>query len=383
MTPLAGLRVLDLSRLLPGGYASMVLADLGADVVKVEHPHGGDGLRLAPPYDDDGTGALHLALGRGKRSIAIDVRADGALDVLRALIAKTDVLLDSYRPGVLDQMGLAPVALRASNPRLVHVSLVGFSATGPDAGRAGHDVTYAAAAGVLGMTGTTESGPVAPGVQVADVCGALWTVTAVLAALRERDATGAGGHTEVALEDAALSATVLAAAPFGLDGRVPGLGTEWFNGAMAGYGTYRCADGRWLAVGALEPRFFAALCRALGRPELEAWQLDPARQSDLRAELAAVFATRERDEWVRELASADACVGPVNDLGEALAAGRERGVVVDAGGIAQVLAPLVHDGARGKDPEPAPALGNDTDAVFAEAGIPLDVVARLRAAGAL
>ena len=367
MAALAGLRVLDLSRLLPGAYASMVLADLGADVVKVEHPRGGDGMRLAPPYGPDGDGALHLALDRGKRSVALDLRAEGALDAVRGLLAEVDVLLDSFRPGVLDAMGLSPASLREVSPRLVHVSLVGHSSAGPDAQRAGHDITYAGAAGVLAVNGDPATGPRATGVQVADVCGGLWAVTAVLSGLQARSTTGHGSHTEVSLEDAALSAAVTSTASFAVDGRAPGLGSEWFNGGLAGYATYRCADDRWLAVGALEPKFFAELCRGLGRPDLEAWHGDLARQDALRDELAAVLASRDRDEWLKVFAALDACVGPVNDAGEAMAAGRERGVVVEVGGVAQVLPPLLVDGRRVAVPRPAPRLGADTDEVFGAA----------------
>ena len=368
MTPLTGLRVLDLSRLLPGAYASMVLADLGADVVKVEQPRGGDGMRLAPPYGPDGDGHLHLALDRGKRSVTLDLRADGALDTVRGLVAGVDVLLDSFRPGVLEAMGLAPAALRELNPSLVHVSLVGHSSAGPDAQRAGHDITYAGAAGVLAVNGDPVGGPRPTGVQVADVCGGLWAVTAVLAGLRGRESTGQGSHTEVSLEDAALSAAVTSTASYAVDGRAPRLGGEWFNGGLAGYGTYRCADDRWLAVGALEPKFFAELCRGLGRPDLEPWHGDRGRQGALRDELAACFATRDRDEWLRLFAALDACVGPVNDAGEALAAGRERGVVVDLDGVAQVLPPLLVDGRRVRPSGPAPRLGAATDEVLGAAG---------------
>jgi alpha-methylacyl-CoA racemase len=364
MTPLAGLHVLDLSRLLPGAYASMVLADLGADVVKVESPRGGDGLRLAPPYGPDGDGALHLALDRGKRSVTVDLRADGGLDAVRDLAARADVLLDSFRPGVLDATGLAPAALRARNAGLVHVSLVGHSVAGADAARAGHDITYVGAAGLLGLNGDPASGPRVLGAQVADICGGLWAVTAVLAGLRGRDTTGVGSHTEVSLEDAALSAAVVATAPYAVDGRTPTLGGEWFNGGLAGYGTYRCADGRWIAVGALEPKFFVALCRGIGRPDLVERHGDLADQDALRSELAAVFATRTRDEWLRDLADVDTCVGPVNDVGEALDAGRRRGVVADVDGFAQVLAPLLVDGQRLGSPRPAPRLGADAEDVL-------------------
>ena len=199
--PLHGVRVLDLTRLLPGGFATMTLADLGADVIKVEQPGVGDGSRWAPPYASTGEGALHLLLGRGKRSVTCDLRSDDGRAFFLDLVAGADVLVDSFRPGVLDRLGLGRDALAAANPRLVQVALTGY---GPDDGRAGHDLNYVAQAGLLSLTGDPDQ-PVVPGTQVADLSGALWAVVAVLAALHERERTGRGQVYDVSLTASALT----------------------------------------------------------------------------------------------------------------------------------------------------------------------------------
>ena len=368
--PLHGVRVLDLTRLLPGGFATMALADLGADVIKVEQPGVGDGSRWAPPYASTGEGALHLLLGRGKRSVTCDLRSDDGRAFFLDLVAGADVLLDSFRPGVLDRLGLGRDVLTAANPRLVQVALTGY---GPDDGRAGHDLNYVGQAGLLSLTGADPDAPVAPGTQVADLTGALWAVVAVLAALHERERTGRGQVCDVSLTAAALTTMAIPAAALALDGRVPAAATEWFNGGLAAYGVYRCADGRHVAVGALEPQFFAALCDAVGEPSLGALHLDPQRQPELRERLGAIFADRTRDEWVAVFSGVDACVSPVLDLAEAMAVAptvREH-PLSDGQPMRQVGLPLTW-AERGREvapsPAPAPALGEHTATLLAELG---------------
>ena len=380
-TALAGLRVLDLTRLLPGGFATMVLADLGADVVKVEQPGSGDGSRWAPPYAGTGEGALHLLLGRGKRSVTVDLTTDDGRAVFLDLVRGADVVVDSFRPGVLDRLGVGRGVLAEANPRVVQVSLTGYGVDDERADEAGHDVNYVATAGLLSLTGDADR-PVLPGTQVADLSGAMWAVVAVLSALRERDRTGCGQVCDVSLTTAALTTTAIPAAAYAVDGRVPGRGSEWFNGGMAGYGVYRCADGGHVAVGALEPKFFTALCKELGVPDLAELHLDPARQDEAHARLVEIFATRSRDEWAHRLAGTDACVTPVLDLAEAMARSTAvRSVPLrDGSTMAQVGLPFggPHVGAG-----PAPGLGEHTAELLAEIGYGPDRVAALREAGAV
>lgn len=387
--PLDGLRVLDLTRLLPGGFATAILADLGAEVLKVEQPGRGDYIRAYPPYAGDGQSAFHLALNRGKRSLTLDLSgADGAA-LLGELVAGADVLVESFRPGVMDRWGVGYAALREINPRLVYVALTGYGSTGDRRDEAGHDIDYLAHAGVLTSQGPAEAGPWQPGVQVADVGGgALPAVVATLAALRARDRTGCGQFCDVSMTDGARAFLVLQAAAYALTGQVPQPGADTLSGGLACYRVYRCADGGHVAVGALEPQFFAALVTTLGVPELVGWHLDPARQAELAGRLSAIFATRTRDEWGEVFAGVDACVAPVRDLAESLAdpVAAERGTVrtteLADGTPFPVLAltPVLSE-TPARPGGPPSALGADTDAVLTALGRTAEQIAALRDRG--
>lgn len=389
MRPLDGLTVLDLSRLLPGGFATMTLADLGADVVKVEQPGVGDGVRQAPPYAGTGEAALHLLLDRGKRSITCDLRTEEGRGLLLGLARDADVLVESFRPGTLERWGLPDGDLAAANPALVRIALTGYGDVHPRAAEAGHDVNFVATAGLLSLGGGS-SGPQLPGGQVADISGALWAVVAVLAALREREVTGRGGRYELSLTDAALTTAAIPASAYAVDGHVPGAGVEWFNGALPSYGVYRCADGRHVAVGALEPVFFQRLCAALGEPDLVELHGQVGRRDEVRSRLAARFAGRTRDEWAGELAGVDACVTPVLDLAEAMARSDAVATVPlgDGSGMAQAGVPFRPAGseATAGAPRPvrsAPDLGEHTAEVLAGLGLDRSAVAAMRGRGVL
>jgi crotonobetainyl-CoA:carnitine CoA-transferase CaiB-like acyl-CoA transferase len=389
--PLAGLRVLDLSRLLPGGYATLLLADLGAEVLKVEQPGKGDYLRWMPPYAATGEGAMHLALNRGKRSLTLDLKLSQGRDLLRRLVREYDVLVESFRPGVLDRLGVGWEVLSGDNPRLVYCAISGYGATGPYADRAGHDINYMGYAGALSFSGHPSTGPWQPGVQVGDLGGGgLPAVVAILVALRVRDATGVGQLCDVSMTDGVLSWLTLAAGAYAATGVSPRVGAETLNGGFACYGVYRCADDRYVTVGALEPQFFGALCGALGVAELVPWHLDPARQPELRTRLEAVFATRPRDAWLELLVPADCCVGPVNDLAEAFADPQAvaRSMVVeqrlaDGTPFAQLGVVPRLAATPGRVGPVAAALGADTDSVLASLGCSEAEVAALREAGAV
>jgi crotonobetainyl-CoA:carnitine CoA-transferase CaiB-like acyl-CoA transferase len=278
------------------------------------------------------------------------------------------VLVDSFRPGVLDRLGLGRDVLTEANPRLVQVALTGY---GPDDVRAGHDLNFIAQAGLLALTGDAD-GPVVPGTQVADLSGALWAVVAVLAALHECERTGRGQVYDVSLTASALTTLAIPAAAFAVDGRLPAAGSEWFNGGLAAYGVYRCSDGKHVAVGALEPQFFAALCAALDEPALEQLHLDAERQGELRERLAEIFARRTRDEWAAAFDGVDACVTPVLDVAEAMTASPiVRDVQLrDGATMRQAGLPLTWPGSDAGEqrPAPAPALGEHTAALLAELG---------------
>src|SRR5512139_2321641 len=261
---LRGIKVLDLSRLLPGPYLTMVLADMGADVVKVEDPKLGDYLRAFPP-GKGGMSGRFLAINRGKRSLALDLKAAPARDAFLKMVEQADVVVESFRPGVMDKLGIGYAALAAKNPKIIVCSISGFGQTGPYVERAGHDLDYIGLAGVLAMTGPAGGAPQMPGVQIADLAGgALWSATAILGALVGRERSGRGAHLDISMTEGALA--LLAAEIGNLDcGARPTRGRETLNGALACYGVYKTKDDRYLAVGALEPKFWIALNQGLGR----------------------------------------------------------------------------------------------------------------------
>jgi alpha-methylacyl-CoA racemase len=376
--PLAGLRVLDLSRLLPGPFCSMLLADHGAEVVKVEDLAAGDGLRADPP-------AFH-ALNRGKRALRVDLKTPGGREVLLRLAEDADVLLESFRPGVLDRLGVGWERLHERNPRLVHCAITGYGQDGPLRDRAGHDVNYLARSGLLALSGAADGPPALAAGQIADLGGgALMAAFGILAALRERDRTGRGRFVDVAMADGALAWLAMPAAARLAGGPPRRRGEEPLGGRMACYRVYRCADG-WISVGALEPKFWAAFCRGVGREDLLAHQFDPP-DSPVHAQVEALAAARTRDEWAAFAAEHDCCLEPVLELDEALADPQvaARGMVRTLADGTRVLAsPVQLRGAPAPGPAaPAPAPGADTDALLAAAGYGPEEVAALRGSGAV
>jgi alpha-methylacyl-CoA racemase len=370
--PLDGVKVLDLSRLLPGPYATLVLADLGAQVDKLEQPITGDYARQAPPLKGD-TSAFFLGLNRNKRSIVVDLKSAAGVQTLRRLVQHYDVLLESFRPGVMDKLGCGYDALSKENPRLVYCAISGFGATGPDRLRAGHDIGFMARSGALGYGGAADGPPSLPGVQVADVGGGgLFGVVGILAALLERTRSGQGRFVDVSMTDGAtafMHMHLAARLQLGAQGAPLQRGREALNGGLPCYGLYATKDHRWLAVGAVEPRFFEGLCALLGRPELiaGAWDSGEAGQHT-RRELEALFAQRTQAEWVAALASLDLCVEPVREGDEVLADEqlRARGLFVEHDGVVWLRTPL----RLGDRPiTPPPALGADTAEILRECGL--------------
>ena len=366
---LRGVRVLDLSRLLPGPFLTMILADLGADVVKVEEPRRGDYMRDFPPRGD-GPSGRYLSVNRNKRSVTLDLKDDRERERFLCMAERADVVVESFRPGVVDRLGVGWAALSERNERIVVCSISGYGQTGPNRGRAGHDINYLALAGVLGMSGQDPAGPPAlAGVQIADLGGgAMWGAIAILAALIDRDRTGRGAHLDISMTEGALA---MLASEFGIvhaEPSPPTRGTGLLNGGAARYGVYRTSDGRYLSVGALEPQFLNRLAEAAGlevRPGAEG-------DADLRGQLTRIIAAKTRDEWERVLAGHDCCCEPVLELDEVPehALHRERGVFFeipdeDAPGTLQVRTPLGMPEGRRR----APKLGEHNDEVFREYGV--------------
>lgn len=382
--PLEGVRVLDLTRLLPGNYGTLLLADLGADVVKVEEPGRGDYIRWSPPMVD-GEGAIHRALNRGKRSITLNLKAPGGPDVLRNLAERADALIESFRPGVLSRLGVGYEDLSAANPRLVYCAITGYGQDGPYRDRVGHDINYIGYAGLLHATGTPDGPPVLPAVQVGDFGGGMAAAVATVSALLEASRTGRGRFVDVGMLDVVTSWLGVLMSWRLATGSVPPRGGMPLSGGLACYRVYRCADGRHLAVGALEPRFWRALCEALEVPGLvDEHYAGPERQRSMAERLGSIFAERSRDEWVERLAGLETCVGPVNDVGEAMEDPqvRHRGGVAEIRGVPVGPGPAIAlPGGDRREPRAAPALGEHTAEVLAEVGLDGEAVAGLRARG--
>lgn len=317
--PLASLKVLDFSTLLPGPFASLLLADMGADVLRIESPTRMDLLRVLPPHDH-GVSASHAYLNRNKRSLALDLKQPEALEVVRQLVLDYDIVLEQFRPGVMERLGLGYEALKALNPKLIYVSITGYGQTGPYRERAGHDINYLALAGLASYTGRQDSGPLPLGIQAADIAGgSLHGVVGLLAAVIARQHSGVGQHLDVSMTDCAFSLHAMAGAGYLACGVEPQREDQMLNGGSF-YDYYRSRDGRWLSVGSLEPGFMQALCAALGRPELAAQGLSPRpeQQQALKQALQMEFEKRDFAELCELFAALDACVEPVLSLAEAL-----------------------------------------------------------------
>ncbi|AKS09400.1 CaiB/BaiF CoA transferase family protein [Pseudomonas trivialis] len=386
--PLASLKVLDFSTLLPGPFASLMLADMGAEVLRIESPTRMDLLRVLPPHDQ-GVSASHAYLNRNKRSLALDLKQAEALEIVRALVKEYDIVLEQFRPGVMERLGLGYEALKAINPRLIYVSITGYGQTGPYKDRAGHDINYLALAGVASYTGRADSGPLPLGVQLADVGGgSLHAVVGLLAAVIARQQSGVGQYLDVSMTDCSFSLNAMAGAGYLACGVEP----EWESHVLNGgsfYDYYRSRDGRWMSVGSLEPGFMQQLCETLGRPELAAQGLSPKpeQQKVLKQALKVEFEKRSFDELCELFSGVDACVEPVLSLSEAVEhpqlKARElisqvpRG---DGSTQAQLACPL-----KFSEGVPAPrhigiAVGAHSDEVLAELGLSAQRISELRQA---
>jgi alpha-methylacyl-CoA racemase len=404
--PLEGIRVLDLSRLLPGGFCSLLLADFGADVLKVEDTGMGDYIRWSPPYvegaDDSAKSALFLALNRNKRSIRLDLKHPSGREALLALVRAYDVVLESFRPGVLERLGVGYERMREVNPGIVHCAISGYGQTGPRREAAGHDMNYLGLVGLLGLTGEAGGAPVQAAGQIADLGGgALMAAFGIMAALRERDGapargdrparpgSGEGQVVDVSMADGALSWLALVAGAYFADGTVPRRGDLPLAGSLICYRPYECADG-WVTLGALEPKFWQAFCRGVGREDLIDKQFErPGSQAH--GEVQAIFRERVRAAWEEFARTHDCCLEPVLDLDEALHSelvrAREMVIEIEQPGatapVRQLGIPVKLERTPGSPARlPGPALGEHTGQALREAGYSDEQLAELLAGGA-
>jgi alpha-methylacyl-CoA racemase len=362
MPALTGVRVIDLTRLLPGAFATLMLAELGAEVIKVEDPRGGDPMRHLPPFVG-GRGVYDLLLGRGKKSVALDLKSNDDQIALSRLVATADVVIESFRPATAERLGVTAAALRAQHPRLIHASITGYGQTGPYAERPGHDLNYVAVSGMLATERPTPSA--LPKMFIADVGGgAVSAVVAILAALFERERTGLGASLDISMHEAALYWVMLPGARDLLDGGDSATGELPTFGVHACYNVYETRDGQQVALGALEEKFWTSFCTAVDRPDLVPRHLTgPDDQERLLGEVRTIFRTRTRAQWLDFFEGRDVCLSPVNSPGDAFVDPHisARGAVVRGHGVRAVRAPF---GLPTVDLGPAPEVGAHTSEVL-------------------
>ena len=384
----AGVRVVDLTRLLPGPFATMLLADLGAEVVKVEAPMGGDYARWTPPIVesvDGGYGAFFESVNRGKKSIGLDLKSEGGREIARALIRSADVLVESFRPGVMERLGLGTEALVELNPNLIVCSISSFGQTGPLRLRAGHDINFLARSGALGIAGPADTAPGIPAVQVGDLAGgALYAAFAIAAALFRRERGGGGATIDLSMTEGVLSLMGPVISTYGATGKAPARGGDTLTGGLPCYRIYETSDGGHIAVGALEPKFWMQVVNALGYPEWAADGLVMGKAADEAIErIQGAFRTKTLAEWTAVFDQIDACTEPVKTLEDVVSDElfRARGAILRTGeGRLHAVPPS----SRGVDVlgRVPPLLGEHTRALATELSLPAGLLDDALASGA-
>lgn len=375
-TPLQGLAVLDLSRLLPGPWCSMLLADLGAEVIKVEEPKLGDYTRWRSPRIG-GQATDFLMLNRNKRSLTLNLKSRQGKEIFFQLVERADIVLESFRPGVTERLGVNYEAVNAVNPRVIYCSISGYGQDGPYQDFAGHDINYMAYTGVLDMTGAQAGPPTLMGVQVADIaCGGMMAAVGILAAVIARERTGKGQFVDVSMFDGLLAMLNYQVGRYFATGVDPARGGGRLTGGVPGYGIYETKDGRYVAIGALERKFWARLCHLLDLGDL-ADTPDPKgdKAEEARLALQAKFLEKTQADWVSILQRADVCFSPVNTLSQAVqdpqTSHREMIVHVDhptTGCIPQLGVPIKFSQTPGRIRRPPPLFGEHTGQILQELG---------------
>ena len=388
--PLDGVRVFDLSSLLPGSLCSQMLADLGADVLKIENPRGPDGFRKMPPLVKTLGSYFHI-VNRNKRAMTLDLQDPAGRDIFLRMLPKADVLIDSFRPGGMERIGLGHDILKEIHPLLIHCSLTGFGQDGPYRDRPSHDINLLGLSGILDLLGEKNGPPVSPGVQFAGAGGGLNAVIGILAALLKRERTGRGEHIDAALLDGLTPFLGLVMSTYLTTGILPKRGETLVGGGYAFYHVYQTGDGKYLALGCLEEKFWQGFCRAIDRPDLEdfgALSMDGQMQPNVKAEIAVVIGQKSLVEWLAVFAPLDVCVESVLTTEESLAhpQAAERGLVVDVpqpdGTMQrQVASPFRFSGSQAQYRHIGVPVGHDTDVVLAEIAYSVEEISSLRERG--
>jgi len=383
MKPLDGIRILDLSRLLPGPYCTMLLGDLGAEVIKIETPGVGDYMRLVPPFvknerNGEEIGAAYLAINRNKKSVGLNYRNKRGREILLQLARDADVVIETFRAGAAERWGIGYAAMRAINPRIVYCSLSGYGQSGPYKDRAGHDLNYIALAGLLAANGVAGGPPIPPMVQVADLSGGMLATISILSALIARGKTGTGQYLDVSLFDGALSwAGTMIGGAF-LAGTKVEPGKMQLNGGMVCYNVYETRDGKHITLGAIEPHFWATFCKAVGREDL----IPEHQESKAIPEVAEIFKSRTLAEWLEFAKTVEACIEPVNDFGEVFdnPQVKYRGLVQEINGMPQIGSVFVF----AENPKlPPPLQGEHTQEILTQAGLTGEELTQLNEAGVI
>jgi crotonobetainyl-CoA:carnitine CoA-transferase CaiB-like acyl-CoA transferase len=374
MMPLEDILVLDLSRAGPGPYATMLLADFGARVIRVEDTQEGDPLRHL--YHVGGVGAGHLVFNRNKESLGLNLKEPRGREIFLKLARRADVLLESFRPGVMDRLGVGYQEVQALNPGIIYCAISGYGQDGPYRQRPGHDLNYISLAGMLGIIGQPGGPPVIPGVQIGDAAGGMFAALGILLSLRARERTGRGQFVDISMLDGVVSWLFEPLIKFLATGNSPRPGEERLSGGIPAYNIYRTRDDRYITLGILEPHLWRNLCQVLGKEDLLEYQFaEGPKGARAREELAAIFASRTLEEWGKMLEGADVCWAPVNTFQETFADPqvRQRELLVEvdhpiAGKMQQLGIPLKLSETPGALRRPAPAHGEHTLDILGELG---------------
>ncbi len=393
--PLSSLKIIDFSTLLPGPFASMMLADLGADVIRIEAPHRPDMVRHTPPFDGESS-TWHAVLNRNKRSLALDLKQPAAIEIVKRLLDPAlggyDILLEQFRPGVMDRLGLDYKTLHALNPGLIYCSLTGYGQTGPYRERAGHDLNYLALSGMMSYSGHTETGPPPLGTQVADIGGGSWgAIMGILTAVIHRQQTGTGQMVDVSMLDMVIAMQAHTISNFLAAGESPAPEEMPLNGGTF-YDYYQTKDGRFLAIAALEPKFYVGFCEAIERPDLgrSLPDQDPTRQQTLKAAIQATIEQKTLAEWTAVFANHDVCVEPVLTVPEMVAHPQvqARGLLVtvprgDGSQQSQIGHPLQFSATAPSYRHTGTAVGAHTSQILAKIGYNREQIDALLEAGVI
>lgn len=384
--PLTSLKVLDFSTLLPGPFGTMILADLGAEVLRIESPTRPDMVRIMPPMID-GVSAAHAYLNRSKRSLAIDLKKPEGVELVKKLVAEYDIVVEQFRPGVMDKLGVGYEALKAVNPKLIYCSITGYGQTGPYRDRAGHDMNYLSIAGITSYNGRRASGPAPMAVQVADIAGGSHhAVMGILASVIHRMNTGEGQRIDISMTDAAFSLHALTAPGALTANEQPELERTQLNGGSF-YDCYETSDGRFLSVAGLEPQFAMQFCQAIGKPELASRLLitEPVQLAQIKQEISDVLKTKTFAEWQQLFSQIDACVEPVLNFDEACEHPhiKARGLVVEVETTAgnkqrQIASPFKFSGVAPEYRHAGVPLGHNTREVLEQIGLNADEIQALK-----